>query len=89
MDNSSPTNSGPDSEVASVMSDLPPDARKNLDLVPEDLSNKVAAATSYVGSFFNPSAWKQTEKVLDIHVNDNVTRSCVLGFRCSYRRRAN
>ena len=66
MDNSSPTNSGPDSEVASVMSDLPPDARKNLDqgLVPEDLSNKVAAATSYVGSFFNPSAWKQAEKVV-------------------------
>ena len=66
MDNSSPTNSGPDSEVASVMSDLPPDARKGKDqgppMVAEDLSNKVAAATSYVGSFFNPSAWKQADK---------------------------
>ena len=61
MDNSSPTNSGPDSEVASVVSDLPPDARNNLDMT-EDLSNKVAAATSYVGSFFNPSSWKNMEK---------------------------
>jgi len=59
MENSSPTNSGPDSEVASV-DDLPPDAKKNLDpgYIPEDLTNKMAAATSYVGSFFNPSSWK-------------------------------
>merc|ERR1711936_678655 len=59
MENSSPTNSGPDSEVASV-DDLPADAKKNLDpgYIPEDLSNKMAAATSYVGSFFNPSSWK-------------------------------
>merc|ERR1719322_721019 len=59
MENSSPTNSGPDSEAASV-DDLPADAKKNLDpgYIPEDLSNKMAAATSYVGSFFNPSSWK-------------------------------
>ena len=60
MENSSPTNSGPDSEVASNVSELPQDARKSLEpgYIPEDLTNKVAAATSYVGSFFNPSAWK-------------------------------
>jgi len=60
MENSSPTHSGPDSEVASNVSELPQDARKSLDpgYIPEDLTNKVAAATSYVGSFFNPSAWK-------------------------------
>ena len=60
MDNSSPTNSGPDSEVASTVSELPQDAKKNLEpgYIPEDLTNKVAAATSYVGSFFNPSSWK-------------------------------
>merc|ERR1711983_143693 len=59
MENSSPTNSGPDSEAASV-DDLPADAKKNLDpgYIPEDLTNKMAAATSYVGSFFNPSSWK-------------------------------
>jgi len=61
MENSSPTNSGPDSEAASV-DDLPADTKKNLEAgyIPEDISNKMAAATSYVGSFFNPSAWKNT-----------------------------
>merc|ERR1712024_113444 len=42
--------------------DLPPEERKDLEPEPaytaEDLTNKVAAATSYVGSFFNPSSWK-------------------------------
>ena len=59
MENSSPTNSGPDSEAASV-DDLPADTKKNLEAgyIPEDISNKMAAATSYMGSFFNPSAWK-------------------------------
>ena len=61
--NSSPTNSGPDSEAASV-DDLPADTNKNLEAgyIPEDLTNKMAAATSYVGSFFNPSAWKPSDK---------------------------
>ena len=62
MDNSSPTNSGPDSEAAYSVDDLPPEERKDLEPEPaytaEDLTNKVAAATSYVGSFFNPSSWK-------------------------------
>lgn len=60
MENSSPTNSGPDSEVASNVSELPQDARKSLEpgYIPDDLTNKVAAASSYVSSFFNPSAWK-------------------------------
>jgi len=61
MENSSPTNSGPDSEAASI-DDLPKDESKKVadeeGYIPEDISNKVAAATSYVGSFFNPSAWK-------------------------------
>ena len=59
MENSSPTNSGPDSEVASV-DDLPADGGQQLEpgYTKEDLTNKMAAATSYVGSFFNPSAWK-------------------------------
>jgi len=65
MDNSSPTNSGPDSEAASI-DDLPKDDNKAANVneegyIPEDISNKMAAATSYMGSFFNPSAWK-TEK---------------------------
>ena len=65
MENSSPTNSGPDSEVASNVSELPQDARKSLEpgYIPDDLTNKVAAATSYVGSFFNPSAWKNPAAV--------------------------
>merc|ERR1712123_168471 len=60
MENSSPTNSGPDSEAASI-DDLPKDETKAMNeegYIPEDLSNKVAAATTYMGSFFNPSAWK-------------------------------
>jgi len=58
MENSSPTNSGPDSEAASI-DDLPKDDSKAKEgYIPEDLSNKVAAATTYMGSFFNPSAWK-------------------------------
>jgi len=60
MDNSSPTNSGPDSEAASL-DDLPRDENKAANeegYIPEDISNKMAAATSYMGSFFNPSAWK-------------------------------
>jgi len=57
MDNSSPTNSGPDSEAASV-DDLPKDNKTETNQ--EILSNKVAAATNYMGSFFNPSAWKPT-----------------------------
>eukprot|EP00092_Neocalanus_flemingeri_P106565 GFUD01136736.1.p1 GENE.GFUD01136736.1~~GFUD01136736.1.p1 ORF type:complete len:506 (+),score=198.93 GFUD01136736.1:188-1705(+) len=63
MENSSPTNSGPDSEAASL-DDLPKDDNKaDIDIeegykIDEDISNKMAAATSYVGSFFNPSAWK-------------------------------
>ena len=63
MDNSSPTNSGPDSEAAYSVDDLPQEGRKDVEPQPggdiaEDLTNKVAAATSYVGSFFNPSSWK-------------------------------
>ena len=56
----SPTDSGTNSEVASNVSKLPQDARKGLKpgYIPEDLTNKAAAATSYVGSFFNPSVWK-------------------------------
>ena len=60
MENSSPTNSGPDSEAASV-DDLPKDEVKSPTeegYIPGDISNKMAAATTYVGSFFNPSAWK-------------------------------
>jgi len=59
MENSSPTNSGPDSETASI-DDLPRDDTKAMKegYIPEDLTNKVAAATTYMGSFFNPSAWK-------------------------------
>jgi len=58
MENSSPTNSGPDSEAASI-DDLPKDDSKTKEgYIPEDLTNKVAAATTYMGSFFNPSAWK-------------------------------
>eukprot|EP00091_Calanus_sinicus_P023229 TRINITY_DN7731_c0_g1_i1.p1 TRINITY_DN7731_c0_g1~~TRINITY_DN7731_c0_g1_i1.p1 ORF type:complete len:334 (+),score=128.29 TRINITY_DN7731_c0_g1_i1:283-1284(+) len=59
MDNSSPTNSGPDSEAASI-DDLPRDETKAAEdgYIPEDISNKMAAATTYMGSFFNPSAWK-------------------------------
>merc|ERR1711936_396630 len=58
MENSSPTNSGPDSEAAYSVDDLPPEEAAYPQALPEDLSNKVAAATSYVGSFFTPSAWK-------------------------------
>ena len=60
MENSSPTNSGPDSEAAYSVDDLPSEERKEVEPVytAEDLTNKVAAATSYVGSFFNPSSWK-------------------------------
>ena len=60
MDNSSPTNSGPDSEAAYSVDDLPQEGRKDVEPgdIAEDLTNKVAAATSYVGSFFNPSSWK-------------------------------
>ena len=56
----SPKHSGTDSEVASNVSKLPQDARKSLKpgYIPEDMTNKVVAATSYVGSFFNPSVWK-------------------------------
>ena len=60
MENSSPTNSGPDSEAASI-DDLPRDETKATNeegYIPEDISNKMAAATTYMGSFFNPSAWK-------------------------------
>jgi len=60
MENSSPTNSGPDSEAASI-DDLPRDETKAVNeegYIPEDISNKMAAATTYMGSFFNPSAWK-------------------------------
>jgi len=60
MENSSPTNSGPDSEAASI-DDLPKDDNKAANeegYIPEDISNKMAAATSYMGSFFNASAWK-------------------------------
>lgn len=60
MENSSPTNSGPDSEAASI-DDLPRDETKAANeegYIPEDISNKMAAATTYMGSFFNPSAWK-------------------------------
>jgi len=60
MENSSPTNSGPDSEAASI-DDLPRDETKAATeegYIPEDISNKMAAATTYMGSFFNPSAWK-------------------------------
>jgi len=58
MENSSPTNSGPDSEAAYSVDELPSEEAGFPQAIPEDLSNKVAAATSYVGSFFNPSAWK-------------------------------
>lgn len=58
MENSSPTNSGPDSEAAYSVDELPSETPGYQQAIPEDLSNKVAAATSYVGSFFNPSAWK-------------------------------
>jgi len=60
MDNSSPTNSGPDSEAAYSVDDLPQEGRKDVEPgdIAEDLTNKMAAATSYVGSFFNPSSWK-------------------------------
>jgi len=60
MDNSSPTNSGPDSEAAYSVDDLPTEEKKDVETgdIAEDLTNKVAAATSYVGSFFNPSSWK-------------------------------
>jgi len=58
MENSSPTNSGPDSEAVSI-DDLPKDDAKSKEgYIPEDLTNKMAAATTYMGSFFNPSAWK-------------------------------
>merc|ERR1711934_497539 len=64
MDNSSPTNSGPDSEAAYSVDDLPQEGRKDVEPgdIAEDLTNKVAAATSYVGSFFNPSSWKNPER---------------------------
>jgi len=55
MEKSSPTTSGPDSEVGSL-DDLPTD-RNNIS---EDISKQVAAASNYVGSFFSASSWKQT-----------------------------
>lgn len=55
---SSPTSSGCDTEAGSL-DDLP---RDHKGYIPEDLTKQVAAASSYVGSFFNPSAWKPEDQ---------------------------
>lgn len=55
LEKSSPTTSGPDSEVGSL-DDLPSDRN----YISEDISKQVAAASNYVGSFFSASSWKQS-----------------------------
>jgi len=78
MENSSPTNSGPDSEVASI-DDLPKDGSKESKaeegFTHEDISNKMAAATSYVGSFFNPAAWKSEKGSEETEANEEKASS--------------
>jgi len=44
-------------DISSTSEELPTDPS----FMPEDLGKQVAAASNYVGSFFNPAAWKQTE----------------------------
>jgi len=58
LEKSSPTTSGPDSEVGSL-DDLPTDRN----YISEDISKQVAAASNYVGSFFSASSWKQSSSV--------------------------
>jgi len=58
MDRSTPTTSGCDSETASV-DEISEDAGGD---IAKDLSNKMTAASSYVGSFFSASSWTTTTK---------------------------
>jgi len=71
---SSPTTSGPDSDVASVEEDLPKDnfseEEGTTTGTQEDLSTKVSAGANYIGSMFS-SAWTKTAKT----ANDATTSS--------------
>jgi len=72
LEKSSPTASGPDSDIPSVAEELPKDGNTdNLDkenqvgsdstIKTEDLTNKVSAGANYIGSIFS-SAWTKTAK---------------------------
>jgi len=65
---SSPTTSGPDSDIGSVK-ELPQDEETGVAQT-SDLSNKVNAGANYLGSFFS-SAWTKTTKT----ANDATTSS--------------
>lgn len=65
MDKSTPTTSGPDSDAGSV-DELPPDEEEEEKKegqvgVTEELSHKVTAGASYIGSMFS-TAWTKTAK---------------------------
>ena len=81
MDKSTPTTSGCDSETGSV-DDIPADDPSDLS---KDISDKMTAASNYVGFFFSASSWSSANKSPSSEETDDKATENSVTKSISYR----